>query len=99
MTWEQKLAALQALGDCSLRMREPGDWYVCDHIEIGGNGFLLSPTCGETTPEKAVETVWAQYVTNLPSDRHLVINAGAINRRHVRWNGYMWKDLPVGKEG
>jgi hypothetical protein len=28
MTWEQKLLAMQALTEVSLKMRKPGDWYV-----------------------------------------------------------------------
>jgi hypothetical protein len=46
MNWEQKLAALNALAECELRMRCPGDWYVlqsdvqiCDgYFETGGRG-------------------------------------------------------------
>ena len=98
LNWEEKLAAFKCLSDCSLRMREPGNWYLSDNVEVGGDGFLESPTVAESTPEQAVETMWARLVTNLPHDRYLVINAMNERRRHVRWNGYMWQDLPVEQE-
>ena len=96
LTWEQKLEALQCLGDVCLRMRKPGDWYVsASGREIGGDGCLVGEFGNGTTPEEAVEDEWMRYVTELPLGRYIVLGAFSDNRRHVRWNGFMWQDIPV----
>jgi hypothetical protein len=94
MTWEQKLAALTALGDTSLRMRKPGDWYV-DHrgVEIGDGHILDSGHGDGATPEAAVEDRWA-CLTLLPPNKIIVLDAMRATRREVRWNGFMWADSP-----
>lgn len=93
MNWEQKLAAIQALGDTSLRMRKPGDWYVSStRMEIGGDGMLSGEYGNGRTPEEAVEEHWRIY-TNLPPGKFIVIGAYTDKRRQVRWNGYMWEDI------
>lgn len=95
MTWEQKLAALQALGgECHLAMRSPGNWYVAEKgFSIGGDGMLTSQTQSEPSPADAVEECWSQHVTNLPANRYLAVE-GNDSRKHFRWNGYMWQELP-----
>ena len=60
LTWEQKLAALNALSECSLKMRKPGDWYVSQSVEVKqteGDGVLVG-SYGGTTPQEAVEEHW-----------------------------------------
>ena len=95
MTWEQKLQALQSLADCELHMRRPGDWFVNQRVQIGGNGLLTGSYGNGATPEKAVEDHW-KVLTNLDLDQYLVISASSIReRQHVRWNGFMWEALPV----
>jgi hypothetical protein len=98
MTWEQKLEAIIALGDdVSLRMRCPGNWHV-DHrgVEIG-DGHVLIGGCGNgDTPEAAVLNHW-DHLTQLKAGQYLVKNAMSSDRRHYRWNGYRWADLPVPK--
>lgn len=94
MTWEQKFAALCALGECSLKMRKPGDWYVLDRIELAHAGGLRSPTEAASCPERAVEEHWRQLVEDAPIGSHLRLSSG----RRVDWNGFMWVDveLPAG---
>lgn len=96
--WEQKFAALKALdSDASLKMRKPGDWYVSmTGVEVGSSasGLLTSPSAGGETPQEAVEARWDLFA-NLATNQYLVIDAMKDTRRHVRWNGFMWEDLPV----
>lgn len=95
MTWEQKLGAFQMLADTHLRMRKTGDWYVSCGVEVkkSPGSCMLVGTYGEgTSPESAVEDHWRKLVDELPDKAYLVI-IGA-NRRAVRWNGYMWADIP-----
>ena len=92
MTWEEKLAAMQALAATEIAMRKPGDWYCHMHAEIGGNGMLCGVISSKATPQDAVEDVWRE-VSELPTGRYLVMNAHGSNRRAVRWNGYMWADV------
>jgi len=42
------------------------------------------------TPEAAVEEVWRKCVTELPTNMYLRTADG----RRVRWNGFMWVDVP-----
>lgn len=99
MTWEEKFAAMKALvGDFSIRlaMRAPGDWYVdCRGREIGGDGLLASLSGDGRTPQEAVEDDWRKNVEELPADRYLVLRAMHSDRRHVRWNGFMWIEVSV----
>jgi hypothetical protein len=88
MNWEEKLQAIQALGEnACLKMRKPGNWYVANTgIEIAANGLLISPTESETTPESAVKALWFQLTEELEPGRYLVANSG----KAYRWNGFMW---------
>jgi hypothetical protein len=93
MTWEQKLQALQALSDVSLRMRKPGDWYVDSRMEIKDGPVLVGAYGNGKTPQAAVEDHWQQYAL-LPLDKGpIVVDAMRDSRRHVRWNGFMWQDV------
>lgn len=98
MSWEEKLAALQALTDTCLQMRRPGEWYVSARYRaIGGNG-VLSGTYGEgLSPSQAVENDWLLIVEHLAPGLFIVIEAPDAPRRHFRWAGFMWKELPVEK--
>lgn len=93
MTWEQKLAALQALmPDTCLRMRKPGDWYVdARGRSIGGDGLLHGNYGNGKTPEAAIENDWLQ-MTEIPSDRYIVVQCGG-ERRQFRWSGFMWSEV------
>jgi len=96
MTWEEKFAALNALSECSLKMRRPGDWYVSQHVETKQEGSpILEGAYGNgATPEAAIIAHW-ESVAMLPPMKYVVLNAmDSAKRRHVRWNGYMWEDSP-----
>lgn len=97
MTWEQKLQALQELGECSLRMREPGNWYVSQTSVDIKEGSLLGGGYGNgATPEQAVNDHWERK-TNLKPNQYLVINAFSDKRRAVRWSGFMWASVTEAK--
>lgn len=95
MEWQKKAAALNALKEISIKMRGVGDWYVQQNIEIGGNGLLRGAYGNGKTPAEAIENHWMILVEEVPIGFYLVINATSDSRRHVRWNGYMWEDLPL----
>jgi hypothetical protein len=96
LTWEEKLQACQVLGNVSLRMRAPGDWYVDHNVEIR-NGPILEGGCvtGATTPQEAAEKHWA-WLTDLLNGQYVVVNAYRDNRFAARWNGFMW--APVSED-
>lgn len=90
MTWEEKLAAIQALRwGAGPKMRSPGNWYVGDapgiiegDFYVGVGGSVAAPT-----PETAVEEQWKRLTEGAPL---VVASPGA--ERGYRWNGYMWKE-------
>lgn len=92
MNWEQKLQACQSLCPASLCMREPGDWYVDQRIEVK-DGCILKVSYGNgQTPQEAVENHWRE-LTDISPDQYLVINAGGKNMAAYRWHGFMWKQV------
>jgi hypothetical protein len=94
--YQDKAAALDALSSIRVCIRKSCDWYVDQAVEVGGDGFLNGIYGNGGSPAEAIEDHWHKLVTNLPVDRYLVVKAGNIEcRRHVRWNGFMWEDLPV----
>lgn len=98
MDWEQKLAALNAISlfGATIKMRRPGNFYVSlSHVEIG-NGHTLS-SAGESggSPELAVVATWDALTERLKDDEFIVLAATGTGRKHVRWNGFMWAELPT----
>lgn len=101
MNWEQKLDAITAIShDVSLRMRSPGNWYVsASGVSVSEKCFLVGAYGNGATPEEAVLHHWEQWAAVGPNNSehpYLVIEplfGGP--RRHVFWNGYSWRDLPV----
>lgn len=95
MDWEQKLQALNALSECKLVMRKPGDWYVDQGTSIKEHGgCVLRGSYGNgRTPQEAVEQHW-QELTELAANQYLVskdiFDGQTYNRKTVRWNGFMW---------
>ncbi len=97
MTWQQKFMALRAIAglDTAIHARSETDWYVrMPYVEIGGNGFLSSPSSSGKTPELAVEQAWKDYAEVQPPLR-CVIDAMGAKRREVRWNGFMWEGVAL----
>lgn len=100
MTWEQMFAAIQAIGEASLRMRKPGDWFVeqrSTEKKERGSSVIGSAYGNGATPEDAVRDHW-RVLTDLKPNEIIVIDSMRDTRRHVRWNGYMWADEPVNRE-
>ena len=98
MNWEQKLDALNSIAECQLLMRKPGDWYVLQRAEIGGDGCLSGRYGNGATPEEAVEAHWMRLVTELDPKLYIVTKSFTDQRKHWRWNGFMWRELPIEKK-
>ena len=92
MTWEEMFAALQninAFGRVSLMMRKPGDWYVSDGMEAGGNGFLEGGVTAGKTPEGAVRERWA-WATRHKKGLWFTVDGG---RTAVIWYDTHWVNV------
>ncbi len=95
MKWEEKLQSIRSLdSEVCLKMWLPGEWGAYTSIEIGGDGLLHGAFGNGTSPEGAVLGLWNRIVTDLKSGEVLVLYAHSSKRREVRWNGFMWEDLP-----
>ncbi len=95
MDWQQKAAALDALAEIEIKIRKPGDWYVSQRVEIKNDCFLEGAYGNGDTPMAAIEDHWNRLVTDIECrPLYLVARAGHPNRRAVRWNGFMWQDVP-----
>ena len=97
LTWEEKLHACQALSECAIRMRKPGDWYVDTYVEVRDGPILHGIYGNGGGPIAAIENHW-DCMTNLQPGQYLVAHAGRDNRRAVRWNGFMWAAVDEEKE-
>lgn len=98
MTWEQKLAALNAIGECSLLMRSPGDWYVWQEgVRLSDGDFETTGGGDGVTPEATVNDTWRKMVTDLKDNAVIVCRKSNGDRRYVRWNEFMWVDVPEPK--
>jgi hypothetical protein len=88
-TWEEKLAAIQALSPsgAALRMRQPGDWHVVTSISVVEEViYLRPPTQRAPSPQAAVEEAWKSYT----SDVIVCIRGKNGVQTYHRWNGHMW---------
>lgn len=94
MHWEVKLKALNALSECSLKMRGPGDWYVSQNVEIKDKHVLKGDYGNGLDPESAVEDHWKRLTEDLQPHEYLVAreywDGSVCKRMAVRWNGFMW---------
>jgi hypothetical protein len=94
MDWQTKFAALNALAECSIKMRKPGDWYVSQSVDIKDKSILKSVCGNGDTPEAAVADHWNQVTVDLTGHEYLVCREyweGEVCKRlAVRWNGFMW---------
>lgn len=91
MTYEQKLHALNSISQCAVLMRQPGDWYVNQNVEIKRGPVLVGEYGEGTTPQAAIEDHWSK-MTDLPVGEYLVRHANG-SRVAVRWNGFMWDHI------
>jgi len=89
MNSDQKMAALDAIAECSLKMRKPGDWYVDQNTEIKRAGILHGEYGNGSTPQEAIDD---HFRLIAESGEPIVTNAYGGPRRKVhKWNGYMWE--------
>lgn len=90
--WQERLDAIQCLGEARLIMRKPDDWYVGQHVEVKG-GDVLTPVSGNgSSPEAAVYDHW-NNLTSLQPGQYIVARAAGSDRLAVRWAGHMWKPV------
>lgn len=81
--------------DAHLALSEyTGQWFVMARINIGGDGLLTGGTEHRDTPQEAV-AAYMDWLTNVPRDKYLVVNDGRENRRHYRWNGAAFTEIPI----
>lgn len=92
MNYEEKLQALNALGECRLLMRNPGDWYVSQSTKIKNKTVLEERYGNGSTPELAILDHWLQ-LTELASHEYIVISPYTDRYKAVKWNGFMWADI------
>ena len=100
MTWEQKFLALKALSsEMHLPTTMDDDWVCAGRgiEETSDTSVVLKGVAGfGKSPEAAVENMWLR-VEKQPADHYFVLSAYGATRRHVKWNGFMWIDLPIRK--
>jgi hypothetical protein len=100
VNWEQKFAAIIALGEATLYMRKPGDWYVAQRSvevkQLERDGMLQHRYGNGATPEEAVEAHFRRLTDEKPLAYIVTRHAGV--RRRVLWNGFMWVDLGPDRE-
>lgn len=96
MDWQQKAAALNALGEISIKFRKPGDWYVSQNVDVKDGSILCGEYGNGTTPEEAVLDHWDR-LTGVKYPKYLVgrtfFNGSVETRKVVLWNGFMWEDV------
>ena len=89
MNYQEKLEALNSLVECSLKMRESGDWYVEQDVMIGdGSGTGVSVVGNGATPTDAVEDHWKQLTTGHTSSEYIIANGN-----HWKWHKFMWREV------
>lgn len=96
MTWEEKFAALQALGpsrEVCLMMREPGNWHVSASLSTHDDMFERGVTVSEPTPEAAVNAYWRRLVDDLPTNEVVGVYRGSDGYKFYRWMGFMWREV------
>lgn len=84
-------------GDASIKYRDGvtnNKWYVALPGVGVSNGRTESgkSSVGGNTVEEAVTAGFAA-LTQLKEDEHVVTRNSGVTRR-LRWNGFMWKDIP-----
>jgi len=92
MDYQQKLYALNAIAETSLKMRKPGDWYVSQSVEIKDGSVLVGSYGNGITPEEAINDHW-DILTSLPHGKYLIARAHRDDRKAIRWNGFMWETV------
>ena len=104
MDWQQKAEALASLTELSIKFRERENrigsaepWYVSQKIDIKDGGCLVGSYGNGNTPQEAIEDHWEVLTTKLNRDQYIVVRGLSDERKAVRWNGFMWADVPEPK--
>lgn len=97
LNYQQKMQAILALGEASVVMRKPDDWYVAQSgVDVKAGSVLEGRYGNGVHPEAAIHDHWDQ-LTQLKDGEYVVVfttDDHGTKRRHVRWNGFMWEDVP-----
>lgn len=97
LSWEEKfeiICSIMPAFNISLKMREPGNWYVCPHGRyIVGDGLQRGEYGNGTTPKEAIENDF-NMIINLPSDRYVCVDAGG-KQKYYRLKKHFWKEYSV----
>lgn len=81
--------------DASLLLSEwTGQWYVSARIEMGDGAILTGGTEHRDTPTEAINA-YMDWLTSVPIGKYLVIHAYHPERRHYRWNGAAFAEIPL----
>ena len=91
MNTNQTWQAINSLIDASLKTDVNYKWYVCQSIEVGGDGLLSGLTGRGLTPEGAISDHW-RLLTTIPENKYLVVKSISKDRKHYRWNKFMWQE-------
>jgi hypothetical protein len=88
-TWDDRMYAMQQLGEVYLYMETAFDWRVRhDSVTIIDGEDHLTPEGQGTNPYAAAENHWHQLT------RPGVLVYAWAPRRVVMWEGFQWMDLP-----
>lgn len=71
-----------------------GQWFVMARIDIGGDGLLTGGTEHRDTPQEAV-AAYMHRLTDVPHGKYLVVDGSRETRRHYRWNGAAFAEVPI----
>lgn len=97
LNYQQKMHAIQALGDASVCMRKPDDWYVHQSgVDIKTGSVLEGRYGNGPTPEAAIHDHWDKLTKLQSGDECVVVferGDEGLRRRYVRWNGFMWETV------
>jgi hypothetical protein len=100
MTLEEQWEALECIAPVELKLRQRHvthvpRWYASQsYVNRGGDGFLGSITGNGDTPQQAISALWEQARDLGKSSLFIVHDPPGGPRRHFRWAGFMWKELP-----
>lgn len=82
-------------GEVMFGMRSDGHYYVrtARLVELGGDGFLCSPTESGATPARALEQWWYNHVDNVSDGRYLEVKDPEGVRRRYVWATGVWHEV------
>lgn len=96
MTITQAMLAIKSLDDsASLHLSSfTGQWYVAARIYISDGEFLRGAADHADSPEGAVSS-FLERLTRVRAPEIVVTRPDDVDRRHWRWNGSFFTDVPI----